>query len=133
MSLANLLELAGHDVKKVQLINDRGIHIMKSLVAYQKLGEGKTPEQVGKKGDHFVGKFYVMFEREFEKEWQEYTASNEVADEDKEKRRQEFFGESKIGSQAQEMLRKWESEDKKVRESNMQKIFDVCFCLFKNL
>ena len=86
MSLSNLLESQGADVKKVQLINDRGIHIMKSLVAYQKLGENKSPEDEHKKSDHFVGEYYVKFD------------------------------EDSMMEQAQEALRKWESADKEVRE-----------------
>ena len=62
MAMAYILETAGSKVTKVDIVNDRGIHIMKSLVAYQKLGKGKTPKQAKEKGDHFVGKFYVQFE-----------------------------------------------------------------------
>ena len=64
MALARLLEARGAEVVKTQIINDRGIHIMKSLVAYQKLGNNETPESTGEKGDHFVGRFYVLFNEE---------------------------------------------------------------------
>jgi arginyl-tRNA synthetase len=64
MAMAYILETAGSKVTKVDIVNDRGIHIMKSLVAYQKLGKGKTPKQAKEKGDHFVGKFYVQFDEE---------------------------------------------------------------------
>ncbi|OJI06904.1 arginine--tRNA ligase [bacterium CG10_46_32] len=118
MSLAQLLASQGAQVIKTQIINDRGIHIIKSMLAYQKWGHGHTPEEAGEKGDHFVGKFYVMFEREFEREWQVFLKDNPevpgLSKEDAAKRRQEFFGESEIGAQAQEMLRKWESSDKDV-------------------
>ena len=68
MSYAKLLEALGQEVILVNLINDRGIHIAKSMVAYQKWGEGKTPKEVGKKGDHFVGDFYVLFETKLKEE-----------------------------------------------------------------
>ncbi|MDP6571402.1 MAG: arginine--tRNA ligase [Patescibacteria group bacterium] len=63
-AMAGLLESTGSKVTKVDIVNDRGIHIMKSLVAYQKLGKGETPESTGEKGDHFVGKYYVQFDEE---------------------------------------------------------------------
>jgi arginyl-tRNA synthetase len=120
MAMAHILESQGSRVTKVDIINDRGIHIMKSLVAYEKWGENKTPEQEGEKGDHFVGEFYVMFEQEFEKEWQEWLKENPevpgLSKQDSAKRRQDFFNESKIGSLAQEYLRKWEADDKDVKK-----------------
>ncbi|MBU2575783.1 arginine--tRNA ligase [Patescibacteria group bacterium] len=93
MSIANLLITQGADVKKVQLINDRGIHIMKSLVAYQKLGQGKTPEDAHEKGDHFVGKYYVQ------------------------------FNEETMMEDAKEALRKWEKGDREIKDlwENMNK------------
>ncbi|MBI2051059.1 MAG: arginine--tRNA ligase [Parcubacteria group bacterium] len=118
MSFARLLASQGVNVTKVQIINDRGIHIIKSMLAYQKWGAGATPEEAGEKGDHFVGKFYVMFEQEFEREWQAFLKNNPevpgLSKEDAAKRRQEFFGESEIGQQAQEMLRTWEAADREV-------------------
>ena len=84
MSLSCLLESQGAEVIKTQIINDRGIHIMKSLVAYQKLGNNETPESAGMKGDHFVGKYYVLFDEET------------------------------MMDEAQEALRKWEAGDAKV-------------------
>ncbi|MEK7189306.1 MAG: arginine--tRNA ligase [Patescibacteria group bacterium] len=120
MSFSRLLSSQGSRVTRVQIINDRGIHIIKSMLAYQKWGEGQTPESAGEKGDHFVGRFYVMFEQEFEREWQAFLESNPevpgLSKEDAAKRRQEFFGESEIGQQAQEMLRKWEAGDREVKE-----------------
>ncbi|RME88687.1 MAG: arginine--tRNA ligase [Planctomycetota bacterium] len=68
MALGNLLKSMGHEVLLVNLVNDRGIHICKSMVAYQKWGKGETPKTAGMKGDHFVGKFYVMFDQELKKE-----------------------------------------------------------------
>ncbi|MBI2636858.1 MAG: arginine--tRNA ligase [Parcubacteria group bacterium] len=120
MSLSRLLASQGVAVIKVQIINDRGIHIIKSMLAYQKWGNGETPREAREKGDHFVGRFYVRFEQEFEREWQAYLKSNHevpgLSKEDAAKRRQEFFGESEIGLQAQEMLRKWEVGDKEVMQ-----------------
>jgi len=119
MAISNMFLSQGADVIRVQIINDRGIHIIKSMVAYQKWGDGKTPEEAGEKGDHYVGKFYVMFEKEFEREWQQWLTEHPevpgLADDARARRRQEFFGESRIGQEAQEMLRQWESGDDAVR------------------
>ncbi|MDP1709498.1 MAG: arginine--tRNA ligase [Candidatus Komeilibacteria bacterium] len=119
VAMANLFQSQGAAVTKVSVVNDRGIHITKSMVAYKRWGEGKTPAETGEKGDHFVGRFYVLFEKEFEREWQEFAASHpEITNfsaEELAKRRQEFFGESVIGQEAQVMLRAWDAEDKSVR------------------
>lgn len=69
---AEILKAAGYTVKKVQIINDRGVHICKSMLAWQKFGNGETPESSGLKGDHLVGKYYVQFEKEFQKEYKEW-------------------------------------------------------------
>lgn len=114
MALCNLLSSQGNKVMPVQIINDRGIHIIKSMLAYQKWGQGQTPKMVGEKGDHFVGKFYILFEKEFAQEWQEYSQNNPPAG-DAAKARQEFFGQSRIGQEAQAMLRAWEQGDRAVR------------------
>jgi len=87
LSVANILSAAGYSVVKVNLINDRGIHICKSMLAYQKWGKGATPESTGKKGDHFVGDFYVLYEK---------------------KARESPY----LAEEAQEMLQKWEEGDK---------------------
>ncbi len=119
MSIGSLMKSAGFDVFLADVVNDRGIHITKSMVAYMKWGEGATPETTGEKGDHFVGRFYVLFEKEFEREWQEWLKDNPevpgLSDEEKSKRRQAFFIESHVGQEAQELLRKWEAEDPDVR------------------
>ena len=99
---ARILKLAGQEVTKVNLVNDRGIHICKSMVAYKRWGEGKTPDDVGKKGDHFVGDFYVMFENEFKKQ---------LPPEAKDLREDEQFDMTEIGREARETLRKWEEGD----------------------
>ena len=76
-SIARVLEHVGHRVMRVNLINDRGIHICKSMLAYQRHGQGSTPERAGKKGDHFVGDFYVRFDREFAQEYQAWLATSD--------------------------------------------------------
>ena len=76
-SMSRLLEKAGYDVTKVNIINDRGIHICKSMLTYLKYGEGVTPQTAGKKGDHLVGDFYVRFEKEFQAEYKTWLESDE--------------------------------------------------------
>ncbi len=119
MAIVYLLEAAGGQVKKVQIINDRGIHIIKSMLAYQKWGKGQTPEDTGEKGDHFVGRFYVKFNQAFEAEWKAWLETQpdmtNLADEELAKKKQEWFGESAIGGEAQTTLRAWEANDPAVR------------------
>jgi arginyl-tRNA synthetase len=91
MAMANLLGANGYDVAKTQIINDRGIHICKSMVAYDKWGRDTSPESVDKKGDHFVGEYYVKFA-------------------------QELKDDEGLEKEASEMLKKWEAGDKDVRE-----------------
>ncbi len=67
-SVAELLKAYGYEVVKVNLVNDSGIHICKSMLAWQKWGNGETPEATGLKGDHLVGKYYVIFDKEYKKE-----------------------------------------------------------------
>jgi arginyl-tRNA synthetase len=107
-SLANILRASGKNVKKVQIINDRGIHICKSMLAWQEFGDGETPESSGLKGDHLVGKYYVMFDKQYKKE---------VADLIK-KGADSKFAEEKapILLKAKEMLLKWEAKDKEIIE-----------------
>jgi len=128
-SASRLLDKAGYDVKKVQIINDRGIAICKSMLAWQLLGEGATPESTGTKPDHFVGDFYVKFEQEFQAEykaWQQTTEGRGVLKQHgKEGQTPEAFFKgyskkyfndySKLGEQAREMLLKWEANDPEVR------------------
>ncbi|MGB0863583.1 MAG: arginine--tRNA ligase, partial [Saprospiraceae bacterium] len=79
-STAKVLTAAGYDVTKVQIVNDRGVHICKSMLAWQKYGNGATPESTGQKGDHLIGHYYVLFEKEFQKEyavWQATEAAQE--------------------------------------------------------
>ena len=125
-STSKILEADGYDVKRVQIINDRGIAICKSMLAWKKYGEGKTPEQAGIKGDHYVGDFYVMFENKFQdeyKSWQESEAGKKllaeknIADDDKIKdffkgNKNNYFNQySVIGKEARDMLLAWEAND----------------------
>ncbi len=105
-SVAEILKAAGHKVYKTQIINDRGIHICKSMLAWQKFGEGETPESSGLKGDHLVGKYYVAFDKAYKSEIQELVSEGkdkEIAEK-----------EAPILVEAQEMLRKWEAGDDEV-------------------
>lgn len=102
-SVAEILKEAGYTVKKVNLVNDRGIHICKSMLAYVKLGNGETPQTSGMKGDKLVGKYYVLFDQEFKKEVESLSASG-TPKEDIEKY-------SVWMKEAAEMLRLWEQGD----------------------
>lgn len=106
-SVAKLLEAAGNRVHKTQIINDRGIHICKSMVAWQQFGEGETPSSTGLKGDALVGKYYVAFEQQYQKEIQ--TLKDDGVGDDQAK------SQAPIMLAAQKMLRDWEAGDKEVR------------------
>lgn len=101
---ARIMKARGYDVMKVNLVNDRGVHICKSMYAYQEMGEGETPESSGLKGDHLIGKYYVKFDQLFKKQIAELEAKGE------EKAKAEK--EAPVMKAAQEMLKKWESGDK---------------------
>ena len=105
-SVATILKANGHNVIKVNLVNDRGIHICKSMLAWQLYGGGETPETSGMKGDHLVGKYYVEFDKHYKAEIKALVA--EGMSEDEAKR------QAPIMLQAQEMLRKWEAKDPEV-------------------
>ncbi len=102
-SVAEIMKAAGHTVYKTQIINDRGIHICKSMVAWLKFGNGETPETAGIKGDHLVGKYYVIFDKEYKKQIAGLVAAG-ASEEDAKK-------QAPILLEAQEMLRKWEEGD----------------------
>ncbi len=113
MALTALLRRAGHDTIPINLVNDRGIHICKSMLAYRLWGNGETPESSGIKGDHLVGKYYVEFARHLAEEVTELKRLRpELADKDAD----ELFLETDLGQEAQEMLRRWEAGDPEVRE-----------------
>jgi arginyl-tRNA synthetase len=102
-SVAEIIKASGKNMKKVQIINDRGIHICKSMITWQEYGKGETPESTGMKGDHFVGKYYVEFDKHYKKE-----VADLVADgmEQKEAEKQ-----APIFKKAQDMLRDWEAKE----------------------
>ena len=102
-SVAEIIKASGKRVKKVQIINDRGIHICKSMLAWKKFGAGETPESTGIKGDHLVGKYYVRFDKEYKKEIESLIAEGKTEDEAKK--------EAPLLVEAQNMLRMWEAKD----------------------
>ena len=106
-SVVSLLKAVGHKVVKTQIINDRGIHICKSMVAWQKFGNGETPMSTNLKGDHLVGKYYVIFDKVYKQEIKELADSGISENEAKLK--------APILLEAQKMLLLWENEDSKVR------------------
>ena len=105
-SVATILKANGHNVIKVNLVNDRGIHICKSMLAWQLYGGGETPQSSGMKGDHLVGKYYVEFDKHYKAEVKALVAEGMSEDEAKKK--------APIMLQTQEMLRKWEAKDPEV-------------------
>ena len=107
-SVSRILEAAGHDVVKVQIINDRGIHICKSMVAWQKMGNGETPASTGEKGDKLVGRYYVAFDKAFKAEVAEGVAQG-LEPKDAE-------AASPIMQEARAMLQRWEDGDAEVVE-----------------
>lgn len=123
-SITNILRELGHDVIKVQVINDRGIAICKSMLAFQLFGEGQTPTQAGIKGDHYVGNLYVLFENKFKeeyKQWQEGPVAGDLLEASKNPddpgkffadfKNQYFNTYSKLGLAARDLLNKWEAGD----------------------
>ena len=107
-SLSQLLSSAGYQVHKTQIINDRGIHICKSMVAWKAMGNGETPESTGEKGDALVGRYYVAFDTTYKKQLAELIESGIHEEEAK--------NQVPIQLEAQEMLRAWEAGDETVRE-----------------
>lgn len=105
-SVAEILKANGYEVIKANLVNDRGIHICKSMVAYKHFGNGETPETNGLKGDHLAGKYYVIFDKEYKKQIQELQAQGQSEEEAKKN--------APLMLEAQEMLRLWEAGDAEV-------------------
>lgn len=114
-SLAQIMEANGNKVVKTNIVNDRGIHICKSMLAWQKWGNGITPEQAGKKGDHLIGDFYVLFDKHFKEECkqlqEQYEKEGMTADEAKAKAEHE----APLIKEAHDMLVKWEANDPEIR------------------
>ena len=113
-SLAEVMKAIGYKVVKTNIVNDRGIHICKSMVAWQKFGKGETPATFGKKGDHLVGEYYVKFDQLYKSEIAGLIAAGKSEDEAKE--------EAPSIVEAREMLRKWEANDPEVR--NLWKVMN---------
>lgn len=107
-SIYKILSACGHKVIKTNIVNDRGIHICKSMLAWQKFGNGETPQSAGIKGDHLVGKYYVLFEKELKKQMETFIADGK----DEEAAR----NSTPLMAEAREMLLKWEAGDKAVVE-----------------
>ena len=124
-SCSQILDAAGYDVVKVQIVNDRGVAICKSMLAWQKFGEGKTPESSGTKGDHLVGQFYVLFEHKTKEEFAVWQSSEEAqalfeAGKKADQSEDDFFknyknkwfnDHSQLGAEVREMLLRWEAGD----------------------
>ena len=107
-SVAQILKANGNRVVKTNIVNDRGIHICKSMLAWKKWGEGATPESTGKKGDHLIGDFYVAFDKHFKDEVKAIMEEKKIEKEEAEKL-------SPLMEEAREMLRRWEKGDEEVR------------------
>lgn len=107
-SVSQILQEAGYDVIKTQIVNDRGIHICKSMLAWEKFGNGEMPENTGLKGDKLVGNYYVKFDQEYKKEIEELKAKGTAEDDAKK--------QAPLFVEAQKMLVDWENEDEKVRQ-----------------
>ncbi|WP_311327038.1 arginine--tRNA ligase [Capnocytophaga sputigena] len=127
-SVAEILKAAGHKVYKTQIINDRGIHICKSMVAWQRFGNGETPENTGLKGDKLVGNYYVAFDKAYKEEIQELITQG--------KSKEEAEKQAPIFVAAQEMLRQWEAGDPEVMKLWKQMngwVYDGFAVTYKNL
>jgi arginyl-tRNA synthetase len=105
-SVAEILKADGYEVIKANLVNDRGIHICKSMLAWQRFGNGETPESTGEKGDHLVGKYYVLFDKEYKSQIEELKSLGQTEEEAKKN--------APIIKEAQEMLQKWEAGNEDV-------------------
>ena len=108
-SLAEILKACGNRVVKTNIVNDRGIHICKSMLAWQKWGNGATPESTGMKGDHLIGDFYVMFDKHFRAEVKQLMEEKNLSED-------EAKQQSPLMAEAREMLRRWEEKDPEVRK-----------------
>ena len=107
-SLSEILKACGNRVVKTNIVNDRGVHICKSMLAWKKWGEGVTPESCGKKGDHLIGDFYVLFDKHYKAELEQLMASGMT--------KEEAEAASPLMQEAREMLRAWEAKDPEVRK-----------------
>ena len=114
-SLAKIMEANGNKVVKTNIVNDRGIHICKSMLAWLKYGNGETPETSGKKGDHLIGDYYVAFDKHYREEVKQLTAKYVAEGMDTEEAEKKAKEEAPLIKEAREMLVKWEQNDPEVR------------------
>ena len=114
-ALANIVAANGNKVVKTNIVNDRGIHICKSMLAWKKYGNGETPETSGKKGDHLVGDYYVSFDKHYKAEVKELMAQFTAQGMNDEEAKAKAEAESPLMQEAREMLVKWEAGDPEVR------------------
>ena len=114
-SLAKIMEANGNKVVKTNIVNDRGIHICKSMLAWLKYGNGETPETSGKKGDHLIGDYYVAFDKHYREEVKQLTAKYVAEGMDTEEAEKKAKEEAPLIKEAHEMLVKWEQNDPEVR------------------
>lgn len=114
-SLAQIMEANGNRVIKTNIVNDRGIHICKSMLAWLKFGNGETPESSGKKGDHLIGDYYVAFDKHYREEVAELKAKYVAEGMDEEAATEKAKAEAPLIKEAHEMLVKWENNDPEVR------------------
>ena len=114
-SLAQIMEANGNHVVKTNIVNDRGIHICKSMLAWLKWGNGETPESSGKKGDHLIGDYYVAFDKHYREEVKQLKAQFVAEGMDEEKAEEKAKAEAPLIKEAHEMLVKWEQNDPEVR------------------
>ena len=114
-SLAQIMEANGNKVVKTNIVNDRGIHICKSMIAWQKWGNGITPEQAGKKGDHLVGDFYVLFDKHLKEECKQLQEQYEKEGLTAEEAKAKAEHEAPLMKETRDMLVKWEANDPEIR------------------
>jgi len=127
-SVAQILKANGHTVIKTNLVNDRGIHICKSMLAWQKFGNGETPQSSGLKGDHLVGKYYVAFDKAYKKQVEELIAQG--------KSKEEAEKQAPLLLECQEMLRQWEDGNPEVAslwKTMNSWVYDGFAVTYKNL
>jgi arginyl-tRNA synthetase len=137
-SVSEIMKANGKNVVRVNLVNDRGIHICKSMLAWQKWGNGCTPESTGKKGDHLIGDFYVLFDKKYKEELKSLLPENFAAlsEKEQEEARAKAEAESKLMQEAREMLVKWEANDPDVRhlwETMNQWVYDGFDVTYKRM
>lgn len=114
-SVAQIAQAGGNRVVKTNIVNDRGIHICKSMLAWLKYGNGETPQSSGKKGDHLIGDYYVAFDKHYRQEVKELTEQFEAQGFTTDEAKAKAEAESPLMQEAREMLRKWEQNDSEVR------------------